>query len=338
MPRTGAMSSKLFSHPSFDNYDFEYVPLDRDVYLMDEKWMEPYARAMVAGFEGGKFENIGYIGCAAARLITSGAIEISWYPNVFDRFHEMRVFLPREKFVACVGSWQVDEKPHIFVRSEWLTNLYLRSHSTFVLIDAIGIKRAIQDDRLSRENLIKLRDGIDAIAAKYPHVSFISFADSLLLKSNWQVGTFDSDVQYTYEPEQFIRLVVDINALYKAVLDLGVYAIFAQGSNAYYDDPLLHVAASGNHVSLNSLGVPFAQLLSIDKAVRGAIRTRQHPPAELYMDEMFFRSLNLRYEFRHDSCASSSYREPMLGSQSMYYFSDAATIVDNIKPAESTDR
>jgi hypothetical protein len=338
MPRTGAMSSKLFSHPSFDNYDFEYVPLDRDVYLMDEKWMEPYARAMVAGFEGGKFENIGYIGCAAARLITSGAIEISWYPNVFDRFHEMRVFLPREKFVACVGSWQVDEKPHIFVRSEWLTNLYLRSHSTFVLIDAIGIKRAIQDDRLSRENLIKLRDGIDAIAAKYPHVSFISFADSLLLKSNWQVGTFDSDVQYTYEPEQFIRLVVDINALYKAVLDLGVYAIFAQGSNAYYDDPLLHVAASGNHVSLNSLGVPFAQLLSIDKAVREAIRTRQHPPAELYMDEMFFRSLNLRYEFRHDSCASSSYREPMLGSQSMYYFSDAATIVDNIKPAESTDR
>jgi hypothetical protein len=325
------MPSQLFNHPDFDNYDFERVPLDRDVFLMDEKWLESYARAMVSGFEGGTYENVGYIGYAAARRVTATAIELSWYPNVHDRFHEMRVFLPRDKFVTCVGSWQHDEKPHIFVRSDWFTNLYLRANSIFVFIDAIGIKEAIQTDRLTRETLNRLRNGVDGIAAKYPHVSFITFADSLLLKSNWQVGSFDSEIRYTYQPEQFIHLLTEIQALYRAVLGLSVYAIFAQGSNVYYDDPLLHIGKSGNHVSLNSLGLPFAQLLSIDKAVRNAIHVEAHPPAELYMDETFFWSLRLRYEFKRDDCLRSTYREPMLGSESCYFLSDTATILKNLE-------
>jgi hypothetical protein len=58
-----------------------------------------------------------------------------------------------------------------------------------------------------------------------------------------------------------------------------------------YDDALLHVSETGNHISLNSLGPPFAQLQSIDQAARSAIRQVTHGPAELYIDSTSFRSI-----------------------------------------------
>lgn len=321
----------LFKHKRFDVYAYKDVPLNRDIYLMSDVWIEPYAASMTRLFEGAREDPVGYIGYATARQITDDAIELSWYPNVTDRFHEMRVSLPRAQFVACVGSWQHDEKPHLFVRHDWLSNLYLRSNSVFVLIDAIGVKSAIRSGHLDRATLVHLREGIDAIAANNPQVSFITFADLLLLKSNWQVGTFESDITYTYEPEQLIGLIVEIRDLYRAVVGLDVYAILAQGSNLY-DDPLLHISATRNHVSLNSLGLPFGQLLSIDTAVREAIRKGIHKPSEIYMDETFFRSLRYRQSFKRDETPRSGYREPMLGGLGTYYMADVALILANLEP------
>jgi len=119
-------------------------------------------------------------------------------------------------------------------------------------------------------------------------VSFISFADSLLLKSNWTVGHYESTVKYTYSPEVFFGLFDELRVLYREELGLEIYAVLTQGSNEYYDDDVTHISASGNHISLNSLGLPFAQLLAIDDAARTAIRrprpwsartrTRREPP------------------------------------------------------------
>jgi hypothetical protein len=58
----------------------------------------------------------------------------------------------------------------------------------------------------------------------------------------------------------------------------------------FYDDALLHVSEAGNHVSLYSLGPPFAQLKSIDQAARSAIQVTRGP-AELYIDSTSFRSI-----------------------------------------------
>ncbi|MFP3435956.1 hypothetical protein SB781_40025, partial [Paraburkholderia sp. SIMBA_061] len=63
----------------------------------------------------------GFVSHAAARSVDHEWIELSWYPNTFDRFHEVSVFLPKSAFVACVDIWKYDEKPTIFVRSDWLT-------------------------------------------------------------------------------------------------------------------------------------------------------------------------------------------------------------------------
>ena len=217
---------------------------------------EQYEASLVVLFDGGTYRNIGYISYAAVRHVDEFGLDLSWYANVFEGFHEVRVRLPRDQFITCVDCWQYDEKPHIFVRHGWLTNLHLRPFSAFALVDAIGVKKAILRHELSKEKLAELRDRIDHVAAANPAVGFVTFADSLLLKSNWSVGTFDSDVEYTYEPEVLVNLFPQLSRVYREVLGLPIYAVIAQGVNEYYDQSLLHIAPSGNHVCLNSIGLP----------------------------------------------------------------------------------
>lgn len=321
----------MFDHPRFDKYSFEEIPLNRDLFLMDEIWLDEYEKSLVTMFEGGDYESVGYISYAAARTVGASSVELSWYPNIYTRFHEVLISLPRDQFVACVGCADYDEKPHVFVKSGWLDHLHLRSYSVFALIDAIDVKDALKKGLLTREKLVRLRDQIDAIAEQHPDIAFISFADSLLLKSNWHVGQFDSEIEYSYEPEIFVRLISEIQTVYREVLGLDIYAVLTQGSNAYYEDPLLHRSETGNHISLNSLGLPFAQLQSIEKAARAAIKNEVHDRAELYMDEKFFRSLSFVLEFQKDSCGKNTYREPLMGENSLYFFADCQHILENLR-------
>jgi hypothetical protein len=328
----------MFEHELFTKYPFEDVPLNRDVYLMDEQWLDQYEASMVVVFNGAEYDNVGYISYAAIRRVDEFALELSWYPNVFDRFHEVTVRLPRDQFIACVDSWQYDEKPHVFVKSGWLTNLHLRPFSAFALIDAIGVKKAIARHELTKEKLIELRSRIDQLAAKNPGVSFVSFADSLLLKSNWFVGTFDSNVEYTYEPEALVKLFPTLSRIYDEVLGLRIYGALTQGLNEYYDQSLLHVSASMNHVCLNSLGLPFAQLLAIDEAVRVALRIGAHDPADLYIDEQFYRSLRFRFGFDKRAQKSAPYHAPLSDVTSAYYVCNTDTILDNLDTERSSKR
>lgn len=239
----------MSDHPNIQIYRFEDVPLDQDLSLMDEKWMARYEKALVKSVQGtGKSAyTVGYYSAASARAIGSNFIELSWYPNTHDRFHQVLIILPRSEFITCVGSWQYDYHPVIFVRGSWLTNLHLRSHSVFALVDAIDVKKALSSGVLTHPKLIELRARIDGIAAANPSIAFISFADSLLLKSNYTVGQYNSTVKYTYEPENILRLLPNLREAYREVLGLAIYAVVTQGSNEYYDDELLHIAGSGNH-------------------------------------------------------------------------------------------
>src|SRR5207253_10855548 len=125
---------------------------------------------------------------------------------------------------------------------------------------------------IEKQRLAELRERIDQVAAKYPNIFFVSFADSLLLKSNWHVGQYDSPVKYTYEPEPFIIAIADLRRVYHDVFGMAIYAVLTQGSNEYYEDAVFNISESGNHISLNSLGAPFAQLRALEDAARQAIR------------------------------------------------------------------
>ena len=86
-------------------------------------------------FEGNCYEKpIGYISYAAVRHADEFGLDLSWYPNIHgDRFHEVRLWLPEVSiYYMCarlVGN--IDEKPHIFVKSGWFDDLYSRPFSTF---------------------------------------------------------------------------------------------------------------------------------------------------------------------------------------------------------------
>jgi hypothetical protein len=320
----------MFEHDLFEEHPFENIPLDRDIFLMDEKWLQDYEKSLLISISGGEGENVGYVSYVAARAINQDVIELSWYPNINDRFHEMRVTLPRSDFVFCVECWQYSEKPRIFVRSDWLTNLHLRAHSVFALVDVIGVKAALERGKLPRSKLIALRDEIDGIAARNPSVAFISFADSLLLKSNWFVGQWDSEINYTYEPEAIIQLLPEIQAIYRKELEMEIYMVIAQGTNEYFEDDLLHI--SGNHVSLNSLGLPFAQIMAIDNAARSAIHDGMHEPAEVYMDEHFYHSLQFKFEFDKNSRPKHIYDAPMASGPNHYFFEATDTLLNNFLP------
>jgi hypothetical protein len=322
----------MFEHEAFDKYAYEEIPLNRDVYLMDEKWMTEYEASLVDVFNenGANYKSVGYISYACARRILPGGIEFSWYPNIHDRFHEVSAWLPRDAIVACVGSWQWDEKPRIFVKSDWFNQLHLRSYTVFALIDAIGVKDAITNNALARDSLVRLRERIDDLASHHPSISFISFADSLLLKSNWTVGHYASAVTYTYSPEIFFEIFMELRSLYRAELGLEIYGVLTQGSNEYYDDDVTHISASGNHISLNSLGLPFAQLQSIEAAARRAIRQDTHPPCDLYMDELFFRSVRFKHSFDKNEQPRHAYKSPMSPSDGYYFYANAADIAENL--------
>jgi hypothetical protein len=182
----------MFEHPLIQIYAFENIPLDTDLFLMEERWMAEFAAALMRSVNGSDETaySIGYYSDVAARAIHADSVELSWYPNTYTRFHQVRITLPRSEFVTCMGSWQFDYKPVIFVRGDWPTNLHLRSHSVFALIDAIDVKKALAGGKLTRAKLIELRNRIDEIAAANPEVAFVSFADSLLLKSNYTIGTY----------------------------------------------------------------------------------------------------------------------------------------------------
>lgn len=324
----------MFDHAHIQIYAFESIPLDRDIYLMDEEWMAEFAIAMTRSIEadGESAYSVGYYSYAAARAIGSESVELSWYPNVYDRFHQVRITLPRSAFITCVGSWQHDYKPIVFVRRGWLTNLYVRSHSVFALVDAIGVKAALARGALKRLKLIELRSRIDEIAAESPSVAFISFADSLMLKSNYTVGLYGSDIKDTYDPEKIVRLLPDIQAAYQSILGMGIYAVITQGSNEYYDDGLLHVSGTKNHISFNSLGLPFAQTQAIEHSARAAIRSGIHPAADAYLDETFYHSLRFKTTFAKNAGRKFSYSAPMATGPSYYFPVSLQLLANNLEP------
>lgn len=321
----------MFEHEFFDVYSFENIPLDEDAYLMDEIYMAEYEKSLLECFSGGPYEAVGYISYVGGRKVRDGSVELSWYPNIHTRFHELTISLPKEHFVTCIGSSRYDEKPHIFVDSVWLEQLYLKLYSVFCLIDAIGVKRALRNGSLYREKLVELRSKIDILATQHPNIAFISFADSLLLKSNWSVGHFRSPVKYTYEPELIIVMIEKLRAIYWATLGLDVYAIVTQGANEYYEDSLLHISESQNHVCLNSLGIPFAELMAIDAAASEAIKAGSHPPSRLYMDGRFYNSLSFDAGFDKHSTGKSQYRARMMSANGIYYYAESEAILKKLR-------
>jgi hypothetical protein len=304
------------------------------LFLIDVKDMAEFEREWLELYAGKEYDPQYLVSYAAVRARFAEVLELSWYPNINTRFHEVKVTLPKAAFVACIGQYRHDGNPSIFVQSEWLRELYLRANSIFALIDAIGVEAAIRSGRVTRSRLLVLRDRIDEIAAQWPKVSFVSFGDSLLLKTHWWPGHVELQQRYDYEPETIIDICADIDRAYRSALELGTYAVLVQGANEYYQDPLLHISPSNNHVSLNSLGLPFVQLLAIDLAARKAIRAGDHDPFDLYIDSDCLHSLDLEFGFKREELTTGAYTTKMASGEGQYYAVSLAKIQSSRRKRE----
>lgn len=323
----------MFTHPKFRASPIADIHsrLNEDLIVMDEKWMTEYERDWVRLFDGEQSNpyGVGYITRVAARSAGDGWVELSWYVNHIDRFHEVPLFLPEDCIVACVEVPSYGEDLHIFVRSAWLTDIHEKPLTTFALVDAAGIKALLQRGQLYSSSLKALQTRIDAVADKYPNLAFVSFADSLLVKQVWSVGNVESSIRYTYAPEVLLPAISDLQSAIKQVLAVDAYAVITQGMNAYDDQAPLHISAGHNHISLNTLGMPFAQLMAIEDAAKKAIQ--MHGRCELYIDALLLRSLKLDYQFR-DSLPLWPYRSPMTRAPgAMYAATSMQAILDNLE-------
>lgn len=321
----------MFDHEGIQKYAIDEIPLDQDIYLMDEVWLETYESSLIAGLSGEEWTYPGYISHAAARSASKHGVELSWYPNTIDRFHEVHIQLPASAFVVCVGAWEWDEKPRIFVRSDWYADIHRRTNSVFAIVDAVGVKDALSAGLLDHDKLARIRDMVDAVAERYPNISFISFADSILLKGNWTIGSHDTEIAYTYDPEVILGVLPELASGYRDVAGLEIYAVVTQGRNEISSE-LVHVSKNGNHISLNSLGLPFAQLQAIEYAARQAIRAGDHHPFQLYMDATYFNSLRWNYDAEKHLEPRFPYIAPMSDAACEYICSNFGRVLGRLRP------
>lgn len=119
--------SRLFEHEMFVKYDLDSVPLNCDTYLIDEIYAKEYEEAYLGLLDGKDYDAIGYVSHVAVNEIFERTLELSWYPNIIDRFHELPVTLSKSVVRVCVDCWQYDWKPTLFVDSEWLAALYAKT-------------------------------------------------------------------------------------------------------------------------------------------------------------------------------------------------------------------
>lgn len=305
----------MFDHPDYDHFTPDTLPLDFDIKLCDEKFMLEYDRLFVEfRAKGGTWGHVEYVVPVAVRKVTATSIELTWFVDINRRYHAVEVTLPRDQVVRCVAVENYDEKPVVFVKTGWLEDMFKRVNSVFCLVDAVGVRDAIGAGLSFRTKMPELRAAIDRVAAEHPQVAFLSFADSLVLKSNWTTGFFKTK-WVKYEPEAILKAFGAVRGAYKAVTGLDVYGVFTQGANEFSEEALMHVSASGNHVCMNSFGGPFADLKAIEEAARRAIRERAHAPTELYLDLRFYHSLERKAPMHPQRF---TYRSVITGVESQY--------------------
>jgi len=124
-----------------------------------------------------------------------------------------------------------------------------------------------------------------------------------------------------------LHVFKEIDGIYPDVLGLSIHAVLTQGSNEYYGESLLHISKTRNHMCLNTLGAPFAELVAIESTAKKAIKTGVHAPMQLYLDEQYKLSINFQYGYDKSSKPKSDYSAIMKTNGTNYYYSTCDTLL-----------
>jgi hypothetical protein len=129
--------------------------------------------------------------------------------SMSTRFHRATVKLPRSHFVTCVHIWNYNKRPYLVVTQDWLEEILRTKFSLYGLVDAVGMRELLRvQGHVTRSQIIAMCEGIDALAKAHPDHAFLTFADTVVVKTNWSM-TGDSYYEGTYSPERFLGVLQD---------------------------------------------------------------------------------------------------------------------------------
>lgn len=288
-------------------YSFDRLPCGPDYFLVSAEHVEDLRRewtAYVTSSPRTQHPNnfLPYRVCAldASR---PESCDVNICIDQQTRYHGATKTLSRNQFVLCVHFPNFGKRPYLVVSREWFDAIEREAFSLYALIDAVGMKGLLSAQGIvDASQLARLRDGIDTIARQHPDHAFLTFADNVLVKTNWTASR--SDYTTTYEPERFVGLVGEVAAVFAVALGLKAYAVVTQGANQVDDPTLLHVSNEKNHILFASLATPFAELFEIDRSARSAVHDGRHPPKELYLSKSLFLTLRFRQTSSRDRLRS----------------------------------
>ncbi len=290
----------MFTHSGFERHDDMAECINRQCWIVSEIYAEEIESEWLKVFAGNQAADPyskGLYSGAVPRGYDDNFIIFDFYIDHHKRYHPIYLKIPRSKIKHWVSIYQYHKYDYIFVDNEWHSHFWAGQLSSFLMVDAIGMREKLdsQEHKLLAD-LNNLSAKIDLIAAKYgPHMLFLSAADNIFVKSN-----FNAKSKYPfYQPELLIQVCGDLIESIESTLGCRAYGIFTQGQN-FYNDTLFSFSQKSNHMNLNSLGAPFSNIYAIDAMVRNNLKSGIHKGHSAYFDDFFFMSLNLESEFRQN--------------------------------------
>lgn len=279
-------------------YKYEEIPTNRDIFIIsgfqlkefEKQWQYYFAGENIELVHPNNFINykVGYI-----QKVFNNSLEINIGLNTSIRFHGASRILPSSKVIACVEFTSIGDKPYLIVDGEWFEENEKAIFSSYALIDASGMRNLLEQIGTINETQINnFKNMINHIASEYKEYFFLTYADSVIIKSNWTPK--EKDYDKTYQPETLLNVIKKIFTSFKSAFDLDAYAIITQGANQVMGNSNFEISLQKNHIFFSSLGAHFAELFEIDSVVRKNIKKEIHSRKNLYLSNSFFFTLRFR--------------------------------------------
>lgn len=210
------------------------------------------------------------------------------------RFHFVKRIIPISWIKCVINHNTIDNRPHIILEQNKFEELVLTTHSLYISIDFIGTKKAIFDKGTISENQFnKLFEIIDEYAKENPEVVFLTLADNILIKYDWNYRD-----QRNFKPEKVVLLAKVIMDDLLSILNINSYAIASQGVNYLNIDIRNRMTEYKNHLIFPSISSPFIEITTIENDVREKIKSKIIESKNLYIEKSLFYSLNKIFEYQ----------------------------------------
>ncbi len=273
----------------YREYSFEEIPQDRDSFIIPENDLNIFIDICNKINMGIPTENVNhpnekidYRWCFVEKL-DEDSCDINICVTMNHRFHGVMKKLPKNMFIGCIQAFQFESRPYIVVKDEWIESLQNIPSSIYCMIDIIGIKNYLNKKGIIGCDIYDdYQKRINNIAKNNPEYIFLSFADSLIIKANWEIQA--NMYNKTYNPEKIIIIIKQIHEIIFEIFKLNSYAIITQGIN-YVETKDIEGISANNYLSIPSISAPFAELFDIEEAVKKNIKNHIHKPYNLYISE-----------------------------------------------------